>query len=91
MTIHKVDRKVDTVIVEMDISTAEKIMEVMALVVDSTGGYLLSDMAQLRLGLMEKAHVRYPSPLYRAETPAGFVILRNITSEEREEMREGRI
>lgn len=90
MSIYKVERKVDTVIIEMDISMAEKLREVLELAVDRTreSQHLPAwSLSNLRALLDSNAEVRSPSPLYRAEGHEGYVLLRNITETEREAMR----
>lgn len=86
----KVERRVDTVIVEMDISAAEKLMQVLSLVIDQTDGFMLTDIGRLRMGLTEDAEVRFPSALYVAEAEQGYVILRDTTPEELTAIREER-
>lgn len=82
MSVYKVERKVDTVIIEMDVSVAEKLLEVLFLVQDNTSAIGLGDMGSLRYGLVEDAMVRYPSPLYIAEPKIGYTLLRNTTGVE---------
>lgn len=61
----KVKRRVDTVIVEMDIATAEKLLEIIGHVKDETiGARYGSDIDDLSVRLYEDAEVRYPSPLF---------------------------
>lgn len=76
MSIYKVERKVDTVIVEMDISVAEQLREILDLVQDNIKRLAYrSDINDLRVRLEEDADVRYPSPLYVAEPRQGYVLL----------------
>lgn len=89
MSVYKVERIVDTVRVEMDISTAEMLTEILMLVQDNTPGYNKS-INDLRVMLQDGADVRYPSPLYRAEVKSGYVELRNTTGDECRETREAR-
>lgn len=59
----EVRREVDTVIMEMDVAVAEKLLEVISMVRDDTTVHpLFNYWEDLRTGLEE--HVRYPSPLY---------------------------
>lgn len=83
MSVYKVERIVDTVIIEMDISVAEKLSEILMLVQDNT---YFSDIFDLRVGL-DEAKVRSPSPLYIAEPCSGYTLLRNTTSVELEQRR----
>lgn len=68
MGVYKVERKVDTVIIEVDISVGEQLLELLGLVQDNTrrafsyqGSYIEDLVARL------KEEVRYPSPLYEAK------------------------
>lgn len=77
-SIYKVERRVDTVCVEMDISVAEQLAEILDLVADDTrkaNSFQGSDINDLRVRLREDAEVRFPSPLYYAQTNDGCVIL----------------
>lgn len=81
----KVERKVDTVIVEMDISMAEKVSELLFLVQDDTRmarshnyGW---DVQHLRVALEEDADVRFPAPGVLAEAKDGYVLLTDRNSE----------
>lgn len=67
----QVTRKVDTVLMEMDVSIAEQLLEVLELVQDNVGGLHRDGLNDLRVALHE--HVRYPSPLYRAVAHNGYV------------------
>lgn len=88
MSVYNVRRVVDTVIIEMDISTAEKLRELLEQAVDVTGG-IISDMASMRRALTLDADVRTPSPLYRADAHEGYVEVRRINDEERKAMGRG--
>ena len=89
MNVYKVDRKVDTVIIEMDISTANKLAEVLRHVDDVTSTYT-NEMDYLLGELYDKAGVRTDHPLYRAVPHADGVLLRNTTSKEMDEWGERR-
>lgn len=91
MSIYKVERKVDTVIVEMDVSIAEKLAACLNTVLDKTGHThtsILSDMAEFRRMLAVNADVRVPSPLYIADARDGYTILRNTTPVEADLIRD---
>ena len=80
MSVYKVKRKVDTVIVEMDVSVAEQLAEILFLVQDNTRkgrSYQGSDINDLRVMLNEDADVRFPSPMFIAESQLGYVSLRD--------------
>jgi hypothetical protein len=81
MSVYSVTRKVDTVIVEMDIDVAEKLLEVLMQVDDTTNRYT-NDLADLGVKLMTGADVRTPSPLYIAETRNGDLVLSNTTRDQ---------
>lgn len=89
MSVYKVKRRIDTVIIEMDIAVAEQLTEILMLVQDNTrmGRYYGSDIDDLRDRLDEDAEVRFPSPLYKADAHRGYIELRDITPSEREAMR----
>lgn len=81
MSIHKVERKVDTVIIEMDISMAEKLAEVIGNVIDKTSGATFGtprNLDTLLVMLGNDADVRWPSPLYEsyfsAENPEAVTL-----------------
>lgn len=80
MSVYKVERKVDTVIVEMDISVAEALSEILYVVQDNTRdglSYRGSALRDLQARLREDADVRFPSPSYKVEPKDGVVILTN--------------
>lgn len=77
----KVTRKVDTVVVEMDIDLAEKVLEILRQVNDHTSTYG-SEVGELRMALLTEADVRAPSPLYIADIYAGNLQLRRTTGGE---------
>ena len=81
MSVYSVKRQVDTVTVEMDIDVAEKLVEVLMQVQDTTTRYT-NDMAYLACKLMEEADVRTPSALYIAFAEDGDLVLRNTTAEQ---------
>jgi len=73
MSIYKVERKVDTVIVEMDIDVAEKLTTVLGLVRDKsfTAKHNPAILNLFNM-LIDDAEVRWPSPLYEAHTSDDF-------------------
>lgn len=78
MSVYKVERKVDTVIMHVDIAVAEQLVEILDLVQDSTRrgrGPAGSSINDLRVLLREDADVRSPSPLYYADAKYGYVLL----------------
>lgn len=80
-SIYKVERKVDTVIIEMDISVAEQVNEILNLVQDNTrmgNSHYGSSINDLRVRLAEEADVRAPSPLYVAVPQFGYTELRDV-------------
>lgn len=82
MSIYKVDRKVDTVRIEMDIDVAEQLVEVLFLVQDGTRkgrSYQGSDLLELfgQLIAPNGAKVRFPSPLYSVSPTKDGVLLLN--------------
>lgn len=70
-----VTRKVDTVIIEMDIDVAEKLVEILMLVADRTTRD--EQINDLRIDLMQHADIRWPSPLYDAVGCLGYTLLKN--------------
>lgn len=84
MSIYKVERRVDTVIIEMDIAVAEKLQEVLFIVQDNARTAYGSDLVELRVRLEEDAEVRFPSPLFKAEPREGYVLVSNRSREEYE-------
>lgn len=62
MSVYKVERKVDTVIVEMDSSAAEALMEILGHVIDHTG---MQPAHELFCALDESGKVRWPSQLHK--------------------------
>lgn len=92
-SIYKVEREVDTVIIEMDISVAEQLSEILFLVQDNTRmaqSYIGSALNDLRVRMVEDAKVRTPSSMYRAEPRDGYVLLRNTTPAELDASRRAR-
>jgi CheY-specific phosphatase CheX len=90
MSVYKVERKVDTVIVEMDIDTAEQLVEILQMTMDDTSwarSHYGSQVGELRNMLINNAEVRSPSTLYKAD---GSILLRPTTSEEMDRVRESR-
>lgn len=89
-------RKVDTVILEMDISIAEQVLDILMLVQDNTrmatspvfGGESLN---ALRVSMIEDAEVRYPSGLFKAEAHDGYVELRETTPAELSAVHDARV
>lgn len=76
MSVYKVERRVDTVIVEMDISVATQLVEILNIIQDNTRkaqSYQGSDIRELQQRLIEEGGVRDNSLLYRAETYHGYV------------------
>lgn len=89
--VYKVERKVDTVIVEMDIDVAERLVEILQMVKDETRwakSYHGSQIGTLRNGLIDNAEVRSPSALHKAD---GSITLRDTTPEEMTRVREDRL
>lgn len=68
--VHKVTRKVDTVIVEMDVSVAEMLVAVLAHVTDEreSDPFYKSPLGELRKRLIEGAEVRESTILNRVTT-----------------------
>ena len=70
MSIQNVDRKVDTVIIEMDISTAEKLAVVLGRVQEETrwAKYYGDDFTILLSKMQDDpVNVRVPSPLFKTD------------------------
>lgn len=65
MRIQKVERKVDTVILELDIDLAEKVVAIIGNVRDDSRNH--GDIFELFNRMIDDARVRWPSPLYRAD------------------------
>jgi hypothetical protein len=83
----KVERKVDTVCIEMDIDVAEQLLEILNQVSDETRmgllGYYDNTIKNLRAKLITNAEVRTPSALHIAVCePGGYVTLRSTTNDE---------
>ena len=76
----KVTREVDTVIVEMDISTADKVLVLLTQTVDNTMNF--GDLAELAILLNFNGGVRSPSARYIPEVESGMVYIRNTTADE---------
>lgn len=65
MSVYSVVRKVDTVIVEMDISNAEALLEVLGGVEDLS---IMSSIDELAIALRNSGEIREPSPSYEFNT-----------------------
>jgi hypothetical protein len=80
-SVYKVERKVDTVCVEMDVHVAEQLVAVLNEVIDQTHAGRIglgNELVELRQRLVSDAEVRYPSPMYIATgTESGFLVLTN--------------
>jgi hypothetical protein len=71
MSVYKVERKVDTVIIEMDSSNAEALLEVLGEVDDLSIHHPIHD---IRTALALSGEIREPSPLYKAEVIGGNLV-----------------
>src|SRR3982750_2653779 len=65
MSVYKVTRRVDTVIIEMDISNAEALLEVVSKVEDLA---MMRPVEVLASALRRSGEIRYPSPLYEFDS-----------------------
>lgn len=64
----RIKRTVDTVTMEVDVSTAEKLAEILSHTIDETYPVsTLSDLTELRDRLAHDGEVCVPSPLYSTE------------------------
>lgn len=70
MSVYKVERKVDTVIVEMSAGLAEKLAELLSNVSDQTFG----ETDELFYALIKDDVVRYPSRQFETVTLGGIAI-----------------
>jgi hypothetical protein len=93
MSIYTVDRRVDTVIVRMDIDVAEQLVEILGTVKDVTRfsqSAYGSQIKELRERLIAEAEVRSPTALYRARAHENVLVLRDTTGHEMQTTRDAR-
>jgi len=80
MSIYKVERRVDTVIIEMDIDVAEKLTAVLGKVIDNSFTRFIGGsrpIYDLYSRLVNDAEVRAPSPLYRVSVDENYTLPNN--------------
>jgi hypothetical protein len=80
MSVYKVERKVDTVIIEMDSSNAEALLEVLVGVEDLA---TMSPISALAKALRESGEIREPSPLYEFDPFGAALVNRSSESYEK--------